>query len=458
MKKSNILITVCLILVCAIGWLTVGSQVFKQNSNYSNYIEEADEWVERGLYQRAISNYQLALEEKVTSELYEKINNAYKLRYEESPEETLEDYMDFLESAIAAYPGNQTLVDSFYEIFYSESKYEALYNCLTNAINNGYNTDEIQSKLLVVKYAYDLRRSEFAGVKQSVSDIYSTARNDGWNIYSIEEGYMLTTEYDYVSQVSADGIFVVTGNDSRIMDKSGMVLGIFEKKVTDAGLYADKLLPVCIDGQYYYCNDLAEVQFGGYEMAGTFQDGLAAVKKDSKWMIINTQGEVESESFDEIVLDYNGRYIIDDNIIAKSGEKYGIYDNKFKLKSELDCSDIDIYTEDGIIAICKNGKWGFINSSGGVIIEPTFENAKSFSNGLAAVMNDGKWGFINSDGTVVIDYEYAATGYMNENGLCPVRIILPEDKSEKKDDGQNEEIKTEEVWKFLELELGITEY
>lgn len=457
MKKSNVIIAICLILVCVIGWFAVGSQVIKNSSNYSNYIKEADDWVERGLYQRAIGNYQLALKEKESADLYEIINNAYQLRFKEAPEETLEDYMDFLESAIAAYPGNKVLVDSFYDIFYSESEYEDLYNCLTNAIKNGYKTEEIQAKLLIVKYAYDLRRSEFAGIKQSVGDIYSTARNNGWNIYSIEDGYMLTTEYDYVSQVSKDGIFVVTGKDSRIMDKTGMVLGIFEKKVTDAGLYADKLLPACVDGKYSFYNDLAEEQFGGYEMAGTFQDGLAAVKKDGKWMLIDTKSEIKSQTFDEIVLDHTGRYIIDGYMIAKSGDKYGLYDEKLKLKAELDCTDVDVCTEDGVIAVCKGEKWGFVNTAGKVVIEPSFDNAKSFSNGLAAVMKDGKWGFINSDGTVVIDYEYAATGYMNENGLCPVRIILPEDKAEKKDEDKTEEIKVEEVWKLLELELGITE-
>lgn len=457
MKKSNVIIAICLILVCVIGWFAVGSQVIKKNSNYSNYVKEADEWVERGLYQRAIGNYQLALEERETSELYEKINNAYQLRYKEAPEETLEDYMDFLESAIAAYPGNKVLVDSFYDVFYSESEYEDLYNCLTNAIKNGYKTEEVQSKLLVVRYAHDLRRSEFAGVKQSVGDIYSTARNNGWNIYSIEEGYMLTTEYDYVSQVSEDGIFVVTGKDSRIMDKTGMVLGIFEKKVTDAGLYADKLLPACVDGKYNYYNDLAEEQFGGYEMAGMFQDGLAAVKKDGKWMLINTKGESKSQTFDEIVLDHTGRYIVDGYIIAKSGDKYGLYDEKFKLKAELDCTDVDVYTEDGIIAICKGDKWGYAKNNGKVVIEPTYENAKSFSNGVAAVCKDGKWGFIDTKGNIVIECQFSDAGYMSATGICPVRIDMPEEKVEGNGDGKTEIVEAQEIWKMLELEIGIKE-
>ncbi len=458
MKKSNLVLVICLIVVVVIGWFAVGSQIVSKNSNYATYIKEADDWVERGLYQRAISNYNLAAEEKETAQLYEKIDNAYKLRYKEAPEETLDDYMDFLEVAVSKYPGNTQLVDSFIEVYYYESKFEDIYNCIIKALDSGYKGEKAQPMLLKAKYATSLRRSEFAGLKQSECEYYSAARNDGWNIYNIGEGYMLTNEYEYVSQCNKDGIFVVTGEDSRIMDATRMVLGIFKEKITDAGLFADDLIPACSDGKYKYYNDLAEAQFGDYEMASAFQNGVAAVKKDGKWYLIDKKGKVKSDAFDEIVLDYLGRYMIDDVIVAKSDGKYGLYDENMKLKTSLDCSDIDCYTSDKKIAICKDGKWGFVNSSGKVIIEPTYENAKSFSNGLAAVMKDGKWGFINSDGTLVIECEYAEVGYMNEDGVCPVRIILPEDKVEKNEDEENKEpIKVNESWKFLELELGIKE-
>ena len=52
-----------MVVICVIGWFTVGSQLMKQSSLYSDYVKEADAWVERGLYQRAISNYNLAMEE-----------------------------------------------------------------------------------------------------------------------------------------------------------------------------------------------------------------------------------------------------------------------------------------------------------------------------------------------------------------------------------------------------------
>lgn len=57
------------------------------------------------------------------------------------------------------------------------------------------------------------------------------------------------------------------------------------------------------------------------------------------------------------------------------------------------------------------GKYGFINQSGEVVIEPQFDKTWGFSEGLAAVKVDGKHGFINKDGEMVIypqfDWEWS---------------------------------------------------
>ena len=62
----------------------------------------------------------------------------------------------------------------------------------------------------------------------------------------------------------------------------------------------------------------------------------------------------------------------------------------------------------------------FIDQSGNVVIEPQYESASSFSEGLAAVEKDQKIGYINKDGEVVIDFKYA-TGESFSEGLAAVR-------------------------------------
>jgi hypothetical protein len=68
---------------------------------------------------------------------------------------------------------------------------------------------------------------------------------------------------------------------------------------------------------------------------------------------------------------------------------------------------------EGLAAACKDGKYGFINKEGNWIIEPQWLDARCFNEGLAAVAKGGhwdkidylkgcKWGFINKQGQWVV--------------------------------------------------------
>src|SRR2546421_11859187 len=57
--------------------------------------------------------------------------------------------------------------------------------------------------------------------------------------------------------------------------------------------------------------------------------------------------------------------------------------------------------------IQQNGKWGYIDGTGKVVIEPRFSWAEEFSEGLAAFENeDGKYGYIDETGKVVIEPKF----------------------------------------------------
>ena len=168
-------------------------------------------------------------------------------------------------------------------------------------------------------------------------------------------------------------------------------------------------------------------------------------------MLVDTTGETQSGLYEEIVLNNLGQYLADEMYIAKENGAYGIYNKKMKLECALDCEDVDVCTQDGVFAVKQNGKWGYVNVKGEMVIEPQFEQARSFSNGLGAVCKNGAWGFVDLTGRVVIDYQFVDVGYMDASGICPVRV----DPEEKTDVAQEEE--TQESWKLLQLENGILE-
>ena len=71
-------------------------------------------------------------------------------------------------------------------------------------------------------------------------------------------------------------------------------------------------------------------------------------------------------------------------------------------------------------AVKKDGKWGFISVSGEIVIEPVYEEAKSFSYGYAPVKKDGKWTLVDTSGKEILDADFADMGSPTENGIVPV--------------------------------------
>lgn len=56
-----------------------------------------------------------------------------------------------------------------------------------------------------------------------------------------------------------------------------------------------------------------------------------------------------------------------------------------------------------LLIVRVNGKAGFIDRTGSVVIDPKYEDAYDFSEGLAPIKVDGKWGFINESGKMVVE-------------------------------------------------------
>ncbi|PHR58221.1 MAG: hypothetical protein COA43_10670 [Robiginitomaculum sp.] len=63
---------------------------------------------------------------------------------------------------------------------------------------------------------------------------------------------------------------------------------------------------------------------------------------------------------------------------------------------------------DGLAAVKINGKYGFINPHGKIMIKPKYESVGSFFMGLASFLSEGKIGFINTQGKVVVPPRFSS--------------------------------------------------
>jgi hypothetical protein len=89
----------------------------------------------------------------------------------------------------------------------------------------------------------------------------------------------------------------------------------------------------------------------------------------------------------------------------------------------------------------QNGKWGYMDAAGRVLVDPQFSNARPFRDGLGAVYFNGKWGFVGANGELAIPLQFddvkdfseglAAArvgykyGYINKQGKWAINPVYP---------------------------------
>ena len=101
-----------------------------------------------------------------------------------------------------------------------------------------------------------------------------------------------------------------------------------------------------------------------------------------------------------------------------SDNKYGYIDETGKVVIEPKYDSVYGFN-DGLAAVRLNDKYGYIDLKGNIIIPPQYENAEAFSEGVAPVSLNGKWGYIDKTNKLVIDYSFYKANCF-ENGVALV--------------------------------------
>ena len=71
--------------------------------------------------------------------------------------------------------------------------------------------------------------------------------------------------------------------------------------------------------------------------------------------------------------------------------------------------------ENDFAVVKKDGKYGFIDHEGNMVIPNIYDGASDFSEGLALVEIDGSCGFINTQGKIVVPIQYDNAGDFYES-------------------------------------------
>lgn len=207
--------------------------------------------------------------------------------------------------------------------------------------------------------------------------------------------------------------------------------------VIPKNLFNDGLLSAMSEqgGKWGYIDEkgnfVIEAQF---DAVTEFSDGYATVSVDGKWGVIDTKGKYSvSPQYDYISRFSNGVAVVTDFDVDDEGsDKCGLIDTKGKMLLPItydkigsdSCrglGELDLDDDVDIFPIKSGEKYGYANTKGEIIVNPTYDDANSFSEGYAAVCSNEKYGFIDGKGKLVINCQYD-NAYSFSEGFSVVQI------------------------------------
>jgi hypothetical protein len=202
---------------------------------------------------------------------------------------------------------------------------------------------------------------------------------------------------------------------------------VIEPKYDNAGDFAEGLAPVLSNRKWGFINTKGEyVIKAAYQGAGPFSEGLACVHI---WRTIGRAAipPGEGRTNEDAPLRYFRylkylSYLEMESIAEFPDGKYGYIDRNGIMVVEPHTWDYAEAFHDGCAVVRKLDQgWTFINSKGEMIAGRWFESCDSFSEGMAAVSINRKKGYINTKGELIIPPKFNFVGSFSE-GIAPVEV------------------------------------
>jgi hypothetical protein len=166
-----------------------------------------------------------------------------------------------------------------------------------------------------------------------------------------------------------------------------------------------KLIPVKSGEKWGYINKKGEYVINPqFKDAEFFRNGLAKVESfDGKTGYISEDGKykIPAKYKDGTPFKDGLAFVVSDGGYPTCIDKSDAI--KFQLKQ---AKYAFCFTEELAMFVTSGDKFGFVDKSGKVVVNPQFESARPFSEGLAAVRQKKKWGFIDKSGKIVINPQF----------------------------------------------------
>lgn len=409
MQSKKISIILVIVIVTIAGWFVSVNRFLgiDQEKAQTLLVQEADEYALKGLYVRAIPKYKEALTYDIgqNADIEAKLLNTYDLYGD------MISYVKLAEKRMAANTAAEQEYIKVADYYISTNKLAAAMETVKlgmeqvggDRLGNYYEENRYECRTRAVNYE--------SIIPTYANTIMPAFDGEKW-VYVNESGEDLGIGvFDTAVPFNDDGYAVVSvGGQYKTILESGDLYGIDKTGVEDVfAVSKSRVLAKCKGKYSYYDYDFQSLTQGShqYDQITSNNNGVAAVKDGNLWGIITDSGSTAVDfTLLDVAVNSLGNAFSGGHAMVKDSSGWYLIDTEGNRLNEKTYADAKApESPQGCIAVAdSNGKWGFADLDGNLVINYKYDDARSFSDNVAAVCVGETWEYISIMDKVVIDY------------------------------------------------------
>jgi len=405
----------------ALGWCVTAKSLVEKPAEYNRLLAEAERYDEEKIYIKAIAAYKEALTYNPGSlDIEMRIAADYLALGDESS------FVNRCNSINESQGYPISVVTTLTDYYMENGRDEKAITVLEAAMKKHKNHEELQSRYEMLRYTYKEVYASFDEIGSFRNDSAVYVEDGSYGLLNAGGKVQIRCHNDWNGVLSSgrDAVPVYRDGEFYYTDENGYRIEVPREgqKVEELGVLCNGAAPAKINGKYGYVNMKFEEQSPlSWDGATVIQAGFGAVKQGEKWALLKDSYELITDFvYDDVKTDEYGYCSISGRAFVKKGNVYDMVDETGAVIGEGGYEDAVPFVSEEPTAVKKNGKWGFVNLEGQMVIEPQYEGAGPFNGGLAPVQTGGGWGYITQENNLVIPAEFTEAKSFYK-GIAPVK-------------------------------------
>lgn len=417
MKKNKFLVPLVLVVIFVASFYMLYDGKQSDLKQYNLYLEAARKARSFDIQVDAEANYMAALDMSPSIELYLEIGNYYI----ESGQ--AKKAIKWGEKIMEIYPKDYRSYEFQMDQLIDRRDYAACFSLANEFTKRKVSSEKLTQYIADIEYKFYLS-GEYDDVTAYNWGKCAVSLGGRWGFVDVVGTRTVPLLYPNVGAFLSNFAPVVDGKGAAYyIDYNGnkRFVVVDVGPVVALGPMENGVYPVYNGDTWSFYNLNYEKLFGEFKEISSISNGLVAVKKSAEegWSLRNCIGEdLAGRTYYDVVMDENGIVFRNNRLFVGDGTGYQLIDYTGAVYGDAKFQAARVFNDGTYAAVMLNEKWGFVDSNGNFVIEPQYEDARSFSNGLAAVKKDGKWGFINTANEMVIEPQFKNAKDFNYYGCA----------------------------------------